>query len=775
MEPVRRRRDRPQPATKPAQGDTDKHRSAADESKSKTKTKTKTAGSEPAKKHTDTFEAAGAAAALQQPQATTQTPSSETDGVKPAGGKPTTRTAAPTRTRDTFEPAGKTKAKDAPTGASPDTFDEKTAAAPTAEGPKKEESQKKADEDWQKIRGKNHLAREVDRLLKQHPNDPEYAARLMQHVQKSGRMYDMAEPFLPGNKMSDESRQRITDALKAGRDRGVIDDHQLRRLANGSPAIRKLAEAAGLKPLERTSKTDQAVADVKKAQATYEEKKAKVDALNKKLADMLRTAGPGMTDAQKKKFIEDFRKEHQGDYDAESKAATELKDTLEKNKDELETAAKTSHADANAYTSALTSLAGSSQAVAALDRLSEIISKGGELADAMGPKKLEGALGAAIKGAQAQLTVEKGDPIEATKELLTRLKGYFDKGKEISEAGKRIADSLKDFEKAMTGPFRTKDEVRQAALKLIALGKGGPVGMGLASAGFASQVMAAGSKALQKEWATALKNAAGSTKTAAKIMAGSIEVMGRMGRVSATAEQAAKLAGRLIPALGVVVSAAAAWEDFNKLAKSQNFGDAVSLIGSTLSTIGAFATAAGAPPIGETLTAVGVGISAVGGAISDAIQDARNEKELGDRMIKAGVDEKTARTIAAHPSAVRGLDAAGLTHDQILQIVRSPNADSVLSAPGAVTDLVDQLRRYGATNDQITDALSKLKDADDVVRLDQMVRNADKSLGPWPMNPTKEDIEKRKAARAAWVRENIRRNYPQLYEILYGQPSAKAA
>jgi hypothetical protein len=225
--------------------------------------------------------------------------------------------------------------------------------------------------------------------------------------------------------------------------------------------------------------------------------------------------------------------------------------------------------------------------------------------------------------------------------------------------------------------------------------------------------------------------AIGTGKDAAEIGIGILGVIGKGGRVAgldaanfgADAARVANIAGkaadfgaRFLPLVGLGLDAVQAWDDIDQLRTNPNFGEAIALVGTTLSLVGDVAEVVPfvGTVLGGALGAVGSLIHGVGGFIDGLFEGSEEQDALNARqrsnLEAAGLDEATAAAFVDAPYEIALLDNFDLQPEQIQSLVAQLAEDK--AADGyrltAFRSLSGIAAAYGMTGDA---AASLIKEA----------------------------------------------------------------
>ncbi|MBX7100550.1 MAG: hypothetical protein K1X89_22725 [Myxococcaceae bacterium] len=382
------------------------------------------------------------------------------------------------------------------------------------------------------------------------------------------------------------------------------------------------------------------------ANAEYSEAHDRVEVLNQHLAQELANLGEGVTDADRQRYIDQFHRDHQADYDAEVKAAAKLGEAITRLGPALQ---QVSDPDVQRQIfDALDALAQSPEgAQAALD-VADALAKNPESPLALSndaQDRLPGIVERAIPNLYAEKVKEHGGDAEAAAE-------------EVED----ILDSAEGLGKLVTNGA---DVIRRG---LAALRTGDPASLlSLPEGPFKSAFLAAG----------VVVGAAGlfsaesfSDYTIAIADTGSkgLELLAEATKdLSGVFKEAGELAEKLAPRLTVIASAISLSEDFEKLVADGNAGTVIQLLGDAAVAVGGVLAASGVGlPVAAVLDVVGSLVSVIGAAIDADLSNDDRRKETEKILIELGYAPGVAKGLAgASKESIAELSEAGYSPTQL--------------------------------------------------------------------------------------------------------------
>ncbi|WP_208729985.1 hypothetical protein, partial [Corallococcus exercitus] len=300
-------------------------------------------------------------------------------------------------------------------------------------------------------------------------------------------------------------------------------------LSTMKPALEAAAKRGHLLPADRdalvsclgsagaavNAKLDTAVAEVHTAELAYTAALAEREALEQRLASDIASFGPYLTDTQQRAYIEEFRKQHGGDYAGFDAKAKTLEATLGKNASLLEQALRGPDGSEHAASiqAAYTALAQSKGAATALHWAARMEAPGAAFAPFMASLPLDTVREKAVSGTLVSFFEKfpKATPRQAVDHLQTVLTlGYL--GQQAGSAGTDIQANFKNLPQAIrTGIEGLRDvaagrsQAGLSTLKTLEAGSsrwGGPLAAaGLVIGIFQTNQSAKAQDTLGKLWA----------------------------------------------------------------------------------------------------------------------------------------------------------------------------------------------------------------------------------------------------------------------------------
>jgi len=396
-----------------------------------------------------------------------------------------------------------------------------------------------------------------------------------------------------------------------------------------------------------TDATGKLTGEYKTAQAEYAQHEAR-------LAQDLAAFGPGMTDAEKRRYTEEFWKvpEHA---DAKAKlegAESELAAAMEAGRPQLEQLARQGDADAarklmEGYEALSSSLHHADDALAFVADMNKA-----ENADLLGAidqhtdgdiqtRMGENIVAVATPRAQGEAIAqaEQGDPrgLEAFSGLMEAI-GAGSNMRELATEVRGLSETLKQL-RENPGQVRF-DNLVQGWQEKSKLGKA------MAIAGVAAGIYTAATDPSEVE---RIKAGLGAVKGGLEITAGVLGTFGSAAKVAGAAE----LAGKFVPYVGLAIDAIQMGQDIQALMNDPNIGEGIAAFGTGVSLLGDLA---GCVPILGTLPDGVLGVAGelihtLGGFISGIIEGNEAQEKLNDEraslLEKAGVPEDVRELLTA--------------------------------------------------------------------------------------------------------------------------------
>lgn len=392
--------------------------------------------------------------------------------------------------------------------------------------------------------------------------------------------------------------------------------------------------------------------EYKTAQAEYAQHEAR-------LAQDLAAFGPGMTDAEKRKYTEEFWKvpEHA---DAKSKlegAENQLATAMEAGRPQLEQLARQGDEDSakklmEGYEALSSSLNHADDALAFVADMNK--AENAELLGAIDQhtdgdiqtRMSENIVAVATPRAQGEAIAqaEQGDPrgLEAFSGLIDAI-GAGSNMKDLATEVRGLGETLRQL-RANPG------QVRFDALVDDWQGKS-KLGKAMAIAGVAAGIYTAATDPSEVE---RIKAGLGAVKGGLEITAGVLGTFGSAAKVAGAAE----LAGKFVPYVGLAIDSIQMGQDIQALVNDPNIGEGIAAFGTGVSLLGDLA---GCVPILGSLPDGALGIAGelihtIGGFISGIIEGNEAQEKLNaeraDLLEKAGVSQDVRELLTASSNTI---------------------------------------------------------------------------------------------------------------------------
>jgi hypothetical protein len=271
--------------------------------------------------------------------------------------------------------------------------------------------------------------------------------------------------------------------------------------------------------------------------------------------------------------------------------------------------------------------------------------------------------------------------------------------------------------------------------------------------------------------------AIGTGKDAGEIGIGILGVVGKGGRVAGLdaanfgtdaarvagiAGKAADFGARFLPLVGLGLDAVQAWDDIDQLRTNPNFGEAIALVGTTVSLVGDVAEIVPilGTVVGGVLGAAGSLIHGVGGFIDGLFEGSEERDALNARqrsnLEAAGLDEATAAAFVDAPYEIALLDNLDLQPEQIQLLVTQLAADGANDGyrMTAFRSLSGTAAAYGMTGD----AAASLINEAFTMPLDQAIEVWGNPPGLYGHTTTIEndwEAQETKRQAAEWLQETL--------------------
>ena len=460
----------------------------------------------------------------------------------------------------------------------------------------------------------------------------------------------------------------------------------------------------GPTPVPTLNPTEQkALDEVNGATQQVEDLQGKVDDLNDQLAGEMSKFAEALTPAQREAYTQQFQSEHP-EYKQLEQASQKLSDVLAKNSLCLENVAgKSSSAQDGLFHALSVGAESAGSAKGVLGIIGDIYAKkkAGFTGKDFGP-----LLKDALPLAAASLAGTSADTQEAFSKLSEIVKPIVElegKSGEVGKAWQALGEASKGKFSLLSklGEDFEKDSGLAKGLKAAALVFGAKEGVDAAGKG---------------DYLKAVNALASSSKGGLELMAGATKALADSSKFFATVNKSgfAKFAEKLIPGLGLVVSATATGMDIATLAKhGDDPGNYVKVVGDVISVTGSLMEAIpGGELPGGLIDAVGGFISAGGDLISGLFKGSELEKARRQHLTDICITGNLQDTLV-HASSDRLhelSDGMNLSPEQIQQLAtRYPKLIDNDNGNGYVIDSLQTLAKtYGMSPGQTVDFLNRI-------------------------------------------------------------------
>ena len=442
------------------------------------------------------------------------------------------------------------------------------------------------------------------------------------------------------------------------------------------------------------------------AKGKYDDAKGKVDKDNEDLSTELARLGPGLTDAQKQKYIEAFHKAHAGDYQAEADAAKSLGQALN-----LVGPSALKNTDPDFARTALDAASELAETPEGAEAAKNFVSLVENNTDSPLYNNLRVQLGGQADGVKAKcedilkkavpnlyahdVTEANGDASAASEKLKEQLES-LETCKDLGDDANQLVQGVAALqEAAQTGKYDALTELGE-----------GPLGMAFKGAGVILGIAKAANG--DSDPTAYVQNLAATGQEGCELIAEATKSLS--GTLPAVAD-AGEMIGKFAPGLGLVANALATSEDFQALVKGGNAGDVVKLLGDSISTLGSALEVTGiGAVVGVPLQVLGSLVSIVGGLISGNAQEDHWNDEEKNLLGQIGLPTNVAQGLtAADPES---LDQVAkdekLSPEQVQQL--ATDHPEIFEAPGYAQAFVDAANACGISGgdlDGFATALAK--------------------------------------------------------------------
>jgi hypothetical protein len=531
---------------------------------------------------------------------------------------------------------------------------------------------------------------------------------------------DTGQPYSPSIVATDDHRASFASALDAARNSNppVLTEQDIRSLGAG-PAAAEFQQLNQLSsnPVQGvglSAESQTALDAVDRAQSEYDDAKAKVDELNKELESQLAELGPGLTDAQKQAYIEEFKARHADEYGAEAEKAAALAAALAN--PQLDQAVKENPAAA-------------SMVFDATQKLADVPGYGDQVlaweTRVQSDPALKAAYVAGVENFETRLT-EQIEPA-AMSSLMSELIATYGSVEAALEPFRATVEPLFGL-RGVPGQFQELwDDVNAAArgdysrLQQLAGNVNDMSGFAKLKAGLSLVVGAASAiqAGREGEFATMVSGIASTSAQGLELVAGAIKSLSDSGKLAQYAGSYtddlmdfATWAERFTPMLSLLVSGITLVQDIQKFKDDPGVGAAFTILGDSVSVLGsALSTFPPAYPIGQVINLIGSVISTLGGVV-DWFED-RHERNSemndilrSDRLQQAGLTREEADAYASSHDSIKIAAELGLSPEQIQTIAAAQ--PGVFDTEGYIGEIIDAAKAFGIPPDQFTAWMTSL-------------------------------------------------------------------
>ncbi|MCP3100468.1 hypothetical protein LZ198_16485 [Myxococcus sp. K15C18031901] len=603
------------------------------------------------------------------------------------------------------------------------------------------DSVRKADEDYQRLKEKGTAAGwgpYVAETLEHYKGDKDYQARFMERLKEGGSESILAhvgmEHFNDAQaNRTPEEKKNFLDALKTSYEAGTLNDADLQSLRNLTPQWKGAVDTLGLSNVDRAPQTDSVMSSVSEATKKYNEAADNAKKKDTELAAHLAKLGPSLSDEQRAAYIKAFQDDpkNQEVYAAKEKALKALSDTIKNNPSALTNAAITRPEDAKTLQDALTKLADSSEAKVAMEAALALTTDAkASQAFSKSPEFYNELIKKALPHMAAQEVANTKDPKDALEKFTDQLEKYkplYDVvgGKDRFVEG---MEALKHVENSKQ-PWTALERLKQLSAPGVpeAAGDLSPVGpetTGALAAGFSGAGVIFGAAFAAKEqrdgeYQKALKETFGVGRDSLELysaVSGSLANQGKLARFGVTSSddlvRTAKLT-RLAPGLGVAASFLSASIRVEDLKDSKDPGQAIALMGDTLSALGSAAEVFPlSAPAGLLINGAGAVVTAGGEAVSNWWKGDQLEKDQKKYLQAAGIDDQVGSALVdSSPEQLKLLrDALGMSPAKLQELVKlAPDLVQSEVTKDMTQRFVSLMLSHSVSGDQVVTAMEKLK------------------------------------------------------------------
>jgi hypothetical protein len=561
-----------------------------------------------------------------------------------------------------------------------------------------------------------HVAETVARTESE---DSEPAMQLLASLaEKGGEDVTNAIAQQLASKVPDQSNlQKLDD---------VLSDlaHDGKALNLSSALVEELSRLGKTKAVEELS--DVLLTGLDGVRGDYESARSKREEADQTMQAMLSQFDGLLTPEQQSQFIANYRTEHADIYAAEVQAAEKLDDFLKTNGPALDALVAADPGRADDVMKGYEQLALSPLPARAVEWASRTMQAGSptaaayaDLAEDLQKKVIEPGLAGTLTQYQAE---EGGDQTKAL-ERFEALFEDFKTAKGLLEAPGDFASSLDDASEYIDA-MKKSAAGDSAALEALLKDKNKLQGL----SGFNSSIAAvslafAVSNLPGQRGFDLVQSVAGIGEQglglAAKVI-GSLESSGRLAATGRLAQSAAFLQSKVLPGLGVAISALSTIDSVGDFLREGGGENAARAISSALTLVGGVMTLFPATaPVGIALTIA----ATVGGAIADAIfgaDDRRKFNEEQQRLLEPILTDafgdtpevrEAVRQIAfGDPNMNELLEKSGMSVQQFVQLMGEVPFANDRNFPQLVDALVDR----GITGEKLLETVKTLDENDEL-------------------------------------------------------------
>ncbi|OJH38595.1 hypothetical protein [Cystobacter ferrugineus] len=563
------------------------------------------------------------------------------------------------------DPQGATGPRGRPDPASPTPSPE-----PTPNQPLNPKSVASANEHYEKLikrapatNGDARMRGVFYEVIKENKNDPDFVAQFVKRCKEDKVLEKIVAPndgsgdferhphngeYKFTNKDAEASRENTLDALRIARSKGYLSDQEVRDLAGKNDTWKHVGERLGIQRLGKEPSHDAAVNELKAKKAELDKANEELQEKNEELGRQLAGLKQGLTQEQKEKYVEAFRKDPKNKdvYEKADQKAKELNDILQKHANLPRAAIQDPRARQVIYDS-LEAVANSPTPKAAID-FAKQLEKDPELRKAFAthPNFEKDITAPAIQNLAGQYLAEHpSDPKSAyhqyKEDIKTLVDSYIKPGVETANSAADAKGAYAEWAALDATASGEPDGLRRLtedwdnATPTQRAAKGGVVAFYAAYAKM---------KEGDEEYADAIKDLSGAGEQGAELVAGATQSLVNAGKLGSKGARAASFLERLAPGLGLVANFASGVSHWEKLDETKNPAYGLALVGDAIAVAGNIASLVpgGGTVAGPLVRGFGEAVSGIAEIIGNGIEDWKKRQDV-KRYLEAAVTDKNYR------------------------------------------------------------------------------------------------------------------------------------